>query len=107
MSIAEDKEVRLFVNKDGSIPFQKWMKSLKDQKAIEKIEVKIARVRAGNLGDCKAVGKGVFELRMDYGLGYRIYFGQRGAQIILLTGGVKKTQSKDVKTAQNYWREGK
>ncbi|MBI4124937.1 MAG: type II toxin-antitoxin system RelE/ParE family toxin [Deltaproteobacteria bacterium] len=105
MSVAEEKEVRLFVTKWGSVPFETWLESLKDQRAVEKIEVKIARIRAGNLGDCKPVGKGVFELRIDHGPGYRIYFGQKGSQIILLAGGSKKRQNKDIKAAQNYWRE--
>lgn len=107
MYIVKTKEIRQFVTKEGVVPFVKWLESLKDQRAIEKIEVRIARLRAGNLGDCKSLGKGVYELRIDYGAGYRIYFGQTGAKIILLMGGTKNTQNHDIRTAQNYWTNGK
>jgi putative addiction module killer protein len=60
----------------------------------------------GNLGDCHAVGEGVQELRIDYGSGYRVYFGQEGATIVLLLcGGDKSTQNKDIETAKRYWNE--
>jgi putative addiction module killer protein len=62
------------------------------------------RVRRGSLGDCKPVGGGVSELRVDYGPGYRLYFGQRGqALVILLCGGDKRTQERDIGLAQQYW----
>jgi len=65
------------------------------------VQVRIERLAAGNAGDVKAVGKGVSELRIDYGPGYRVYFTRRGrATIILLVGGVKSTQAADIETAQ-------
>lgn len=103
MYATETKEIRLLVTKGGTLPFKTWLESLKNQKAVERIEVRMARMRTGNLGDCKSVGKGVYELRIDYGPGYRIYFGQAGAKIVLLTGGVKNTQHSDIKKAQNLW----
>jgi putative addiction module killer protein len=71
-----------------------------------KIISPLNRVASGNLGDYKSVGKGVFELRIDYGSGYRIYFGQIGNTIILLLcGGDKSTQKKDIIKAQDYWQD--
>ena len=67
---------------------------------------RLDRVEEGNFGDCKAVGKGVLELRIDFGPGYRVYFGRLGnVMVILLGGGTKSSQSADIKQAQKYWRE--
>ncbi|HEY9780900.1 MAG TPA: type II toxin-antitoxin system RelE/ParE family toxin, partial [Leptolyngbyaceae cyanobacterium] len=78
--------------------------SLRDIKARAKIRARLDRVEAGNLGDYRAVGKGVCELRIDYGPGYRVYFGQVGTTIILLLcGGDKSTQSEDIRQAIEYW----
>lgn len=69
---------------------------------------RLARVRQGNLGDCKSVGEGVSELRVDYGPGYRVYFGQKGRTlVVLLCGGDKRTQDRDIPLAKQYWREFK
>ncbi len=82
------------------------MKALRDAEARHRINARLARVRGGNLGDTKAVGAGVAELRIDYGPGYRIYFGQDGARIVvLLCGGDKRTQAADIKRAKSYWQE--
>ncbi len=71
--------------------------SLKDRKTQLKISERLRRVSLGNLGDYKSIGEGIFELRIDYGAGYRIYFGQEGNKIILLLcGGDKSTQKKDI-----------
>ena len=67
--------------------------------------MRINRLRLGLFGDCKPVGDGVSELRMDFGPGYRAYFGQSGDQIILLSGGDKATQDADIKNAKKYWKE--
>lgn len=80
--------------------------SLRDNRARAKIRVRLDRVSLGNVGDCHSVGEGVQELRVDYGPGYRVYFGQEGTTIvILLCGGDKSTQTRDIETAQVYWRE--
>ncbi len=80
--------------------FAKWMDKLKDPTAKARVLVRIARLRDGNPGDVKSVGKGVSEMRIPYGPGYRVYFCQQEDQlIILLAGGSKKTQSQDIKTA--------
>lgn len=80
--------------------FAKWIDGLQDFRARARILVRIERLAAGNPGDVKAVGEGVSELRIDYGPGYRVYYKKRGQKlIILLAGGDKSTQSKDIKSA--------
>ena len=81
--------------------FVKWYASLKDIRARARIDIRIRRLSLGNPGDVKAVGKGISELRVDVGKGYRIYFVQRAEQlIILLAGGHKGTQQKDIEKAK-------
>jgi putative addiction module killer protein len=80
--------------------YVKWIDSLRDTKARGRILARIERLKAGNAGDAKPVGEGVSELKIDYGPGYRVYFKQRGRElIILLAGGDKSTQPKDIRTA--------
>lgn len=102
----EPREIQRYVTTDGRIPFNEWFNSLRDRKAQVKIDTRIRRVIDGNLGDYRSVGEGVFELRIDYGPGYRIYFGQIGTTIvILLCGGDKSTQEQNIRTAQEYWTD--
>jgi len=80
--------------------FDVWFASLTDKRVITRIQARIDRAEDGNFGDCSPVGEGVSEMRIHYGPGYRVYFVQRGIElVILLAGGVKSTQSKDIKTA--------
>jgi len=80
--------------------YLKWFESLRDRQAKARIDVRIRRLSMGNPGDVKPVGQGVSELRISYGPGYRVYFTQKGETlIILLAGGNKQTQQKDIKTA--------
>jgi putative addiction module killer protein len=80
--------------------FAKWLDGLHDIRARARILVRIERLAAGNPGDVKAVGEGVSELRIDYGPGYRVYYRKHGRKVvILLAGGDKSTQAKDIKTA--------
>ena len=82
--------------------FGKWLDGLKDIRARARILVRIQRLEAGNMGDVKPVGSGISEMRIDYGPGYRVYFCQRGREIvILLAGGTKRTQTTDIKRAIN------
>lgn len=82
------------------------MARLKDNEAEMRIDVRLARLELGNPGDVKAVGEGVSELRIDYGPGYRVYFGQVGAAvIILLCAGSKRAQAADIKRAKTYWAD--
>jgi putative addiction module killer protein len=81
--------------------YHEWFISLKDKRAKARIDVRIRRVSLGNFGDAKPVGKGVSELRIDYGPGYRVYFTLHGnILVILLCGGEKSTQAKDIQQAQ-------
>ncbi|PNW43833.1 UNVERIFIED_CONTAM: addiction module killer protein [Euhalothece sp. KZN 001] len=105
---AQEKNIFTYVKADGSVPFNEWLYSLKDRKLRAIIRARINRIRLGNLGDCKSVGNGVRELRISFGAGYRIYFGQEGSKIIiLLSGGDKKSQDRDIKLAKQYWEDYK
>ena len=80
--------------------FAKWLDNLRDIKAKARVLVRIERLASGNAGDVKPVGEGISEMRIDYGPGYRVYFMQRGSElIILLAGGDKSSQSRDIKAA--------
>ena len=97
-------EVRIFAKEDGSEPFTRWETKLKDRTARAKIRARIGRLRLGHFGDAKRVGD-VFELRVHTGPGYRIYFGREGdAIVILLCGGDKGSQDRDIERAGEYWR---
>jgi putative addiction module killer protein len=103
-----EKQVENYVRPDGRCPFEDWMDSLRDHRARARIRTRIGRVRLGNLGRCEPVGGGVLELKIDYGPGYRVYFGQVGTRlVILLCGGDKSSQSEDIKRAIEYWEDYK
>ena len=79
---------------------------MRDPKAQYRIDLRLNRLQAGNFGDTRSVGAGVYELKIDYGPGYRVYFGQEGAKIVLLLmGGDKSTQEQDIRQAQQHWRD--
>lgn len=102
------KEIVAFRARDGHVPFEDWLDDLKDKRAVARVLARLARVRQGNPGDCKPVGGGVSELRVDYGPGYRVYFGQRGnTLVVLLCGGDKRTQERDIRLAKQFWQEFK
>ncbi|MCL6527590.1 MAG: type II toxin-antitoxin system RelE/ParE family toxin [Thermaceae bacterium] len=85
--------------------FAEWFASLRDARARAVINARLRRVELGNLGDCAPVGEGVSELRIHYGPGYRVYFVQRGLEVVvLLAGGDKSSQSRDIKRAQEIAR---
>jgi putative addiction module killer protein len=80
--------------------YEKWFDGLRDREARTRIDIRIRRLSLGNLGDVKPVGEGVSEIRIDYGSGYRVYFVQRGLDlVILLGGGDKSTQARDIASA--------
>jgi putative addiction module killer protein len=86
--------------------FAKWLKLLSDENAKARITIRIRRLSLGNPGDVKSVGNGVSEMRVDYGPGYRVYFVKKGnAIVILLTGGDKRSQKKDIEAAKTLARE--
>ena len=99
-------EVLEYLDETQRNPFREWLEALRDRDARARIRVRINRIRQGNFGDCKTVGGGVSELRIDYGPGYRVYFGRRGETIvILLCGGDKRTQTRDIASAQMRWQD--
>ncbi|MBS3028777.1 MAG: type II toxin-antitoxin system RelE/ParE family toxin [Dolichospermum sp. DET50] len=103
---AQPREIQNYITSNRKTPFAEWLDDLKDLQAIIKIEKRIKRVKLGNLGNYRTVGEGVCEIKIDYGPGYRIYFGQIGSKIILLLcGGDKSTQEQDILTAKEYWRD--
>ena len=99
--------IQLLVFWRGSVsPFVVWLEGLRDRRAVAAIQARLNRVRLGNFGDCKSVGGGVEELRIDFGPGYRVYFGRSGRTVVvLLGGGSKRTQKADIRNAQRYWKE--
>jgi putative addiction module killer protein len=98
--------VLVYQTREGQLPFDEWLRDLDDQNAVGRVLARIGRLRLGNLGDCKPVGEGVSELRVDYGPGYRVYFGQKGQTlVVLLCGGDKRTQNRDIALAKGYWAD--
>ena len=86
--------------------FSTWLMELRDMRARARIQARIDRLELGNVGDAKPVGEGVSEMRIDYGPGYRVYFSPRGSElIILLVGGDKSSQSKDIRKALSLTRD--
>jgi putative addiction module killer protein len=100
-------EILYYERPDGSCPFGRWFEGL-DAQAAARITTAIERMADDNPGDTKPVGEGVSERRIDYGPGYRIYFGRDGRTIVLLlTGGTKKRQPADIRQAKTLWAEYK
>lgn len=100
-------EICQYVARTGRNPFESWFDRL-DEIAQARVTIALDRMERGNLGSTKSVGAGVQELRMDFGPGYRIYFGRDGDRlVILLCGGTKKRQQADIVAAQALWKEYK
>ena|SRR3990167_1599744 len=100
------KILRYYLTAKGKSPFVTWLKKIKDHTVQARIERRLERMELNNYGDHKPVGEGVYELRLDFGPGYRVYFGEFDKTIvILLCGGDKSTQAKDIELAKQYWRE--
>lgn len=103
----EPVEIELYVTEAGKRPFDKWAKSLASQaRAI--IRRRLTRLELGNFGDAKSIkgARGLYELRIHEGPGYRVYFGKRrDVLVILLSGGKKGTQSLDISKAKKYWQD--
>lgn len=97
--------IREFVTADGRNPFRDWLETL-DLRIKARIQARVLRFEMGNLGDHKSDGGGVWEARLMFGPGYRIYLGRDGFSIIvLLAGGSKSSQSQDITRAKGFWRE--
>jgi putative addiction module killer protein len=98
-------EIIIYQTKNGKEPFYDWLRAV-DNSFRKRIIKRLNQIaETANFGDYKSVGEGIFELKFGFGSGYRIYFGFEEQQIIILfCGGNKKTQTKDIKKAQEYWR---
>ena len=100
-------EVREYIDLQGRSPYRNWLAKL-DAGTIARIIASVLRIEGGNFSAAKGVGSGVFELRMDFGPGYRVYFGKDGETlVILLGGGTKKKQQSDIESAHALWAEYK
>ncbi len=100
------KELRIYETTDGRRPFDEWLDGLKDKAILARIVARLNRVALGNLGDVKSVGAGVSELRLAFGKGYRVYFAQEKDRIILLlSGGDKGSQERDIREAKVYLQD--
>ncbi len=98
-------EVREYLTADGSSPYAKWFNDL-NAPAAAKVAIALTRIAQGNLSNAKSVGGGLQEYRIDFGPGYRIYFGRDGERlVILLGGGTKKRQSDDIRKARGLWAD--
>ena len=99
------KEIRYFLARNGDAPAEIWLESLRDRKTRSVIRARLDRLEQGNPGDHRYVGEGVYELRIHFGPGWRVYYAEEGEQIVvLLCGGDKSSQPKDIDRAQHYWR---
>ena len=97
-----------YLTRDGRDLFQTWLIGLRDHQAQARIATRIGRLAAGQFGDCKPLRHGVWELRLDHGPGYRIYYARSGQrQILLLAGGDKRRQDADIRRAVEYWQDWK
>ena len=97
-------DVREYLTADGKNPYREWLDTL-DVTPLARIQARVLRFSTGNLGDHKSVGGGLWEARVMFGPGYRLYFGKDGPQLVLLLlGGDKSTQATDVAQAQSSWK---
>jgi len=100
-------EIEIYVTPAGKEPYSSWEKKLSMQNRAV-VTARLARLKLGNFGDCKALtnAKGLYELRIHHGAGYRVYFGKKHQKIIvLLCGGDKGTQKRDIRKAKEFWEE--
>ena len=104
----ESKERNVDYYEDGDhCPFKEWLSGLRDGKAVAAVDARITRFRLGNLGKVEPIGDGASESKIELGPGYRIYFVAFGDEILLLTGGDKSSQSKDIQEALGFWKAHK
>lgn len=102
-------ELRTYITADGRLPYDEWLRSLRDVRARARIRARLARVQAGNLRDCKPLRDGVQELRIDHGAGYRVYISRQGSVLVLLLcGSDKGDQDRSIRQAVaflNDWKD--
>jgi putative addiction module killer protein len=99
-------DIRRYITSAGKDVFGEWLASLPDRRTAAKVAVRIDRLAAGNFGDCKPLRDGVWELRIDWGPGYRVYYAMADRMcVLLLSGGDKRRQTADVNRAIAYWHD--
>ncbi len=100
------REVRTYVTPDGHEPFQEWFDELTDGTVRSAILARLTRLRAGNFGHYRRLNGDLYELKIPFGAGYRVYFGDvNGVIVLLLCAGTKRTQKRDIQKAKAYWQE--
>ncbi|MBD2606310.1 type II toxin-antitoxin system RelE/ParE family toxin [Scytonema hofmannii FACHB-248] len=103
--IIRPKALQVYATEDGKEPYTEWLENLKDYVIRSRIIRRVERLKQGNYGDCKSVGGSVQELRFFFGSGYRVYFGEaENDVVILLCGGDKDSQDRDIERAKEYWQ---
>ncbi|MDE0556344.1 MAG: type II toxin-antitoxin system RelE/ParE family toxin [Candidatus Poribacteria bacterium] len=108
MRNAHSRNLQVHRTSRGREPFTEWFESIQDRKTQNRIEARLNSIKYGNFGDCQSVGEGVFELRLHFGPGYRIYFSVvNNTIVLLLCGGDKTSQARDIVRAKTYWVEYK
>jgi len=106
MPEARPREILKYETVDDRCPFAEWVDSYGEgSETFSKIIVNIDRLERGNFSNVESVGGGVFELKIDYGPGFRVYFGQVGDVVVLLGGGTKAAQANDIAAAKDHWRD--
>jgi putative addiction module killer protein len=106
--MTSNRTVKIYKDVFGNEPFTLWIQSIKDKAVKARIQQRIRRIELGNFGDHKLLSQGVWELKLDFGPGYRVYYGEDNHKIvILICGGDKKLQQNDIEKAKQYWREYK
>ena len=100
--------ISYYLTETGEKPFKEWLDGLKDIAARQKVRIRLDRVRLGNLGKNRSVGEGVYELKIHYGPGYRVYYSlEKKTVVLLLLGGDKSSQKYDIAKAKLYWQDHK
>jgi putative addiction module killer protein len=100
------RDVQIYETAEGKCPFDEWLNGLKDAVGRALIRKRINRVKLGNLGQSRSLGDGVWELKIDFGPGYRVYYGEDGPRVVVLVcGGDKGSQDRDIAKAKEYWRD--
>jgi len=99
------KTLKFYETDDDKAPFRDWLNDYDGQKVFGIILARLKKVEKGLMGDCEPVGSGVHELKIDFGPGFRLYFGCDGTDVVLLWGGIKRTQPQDIKTAIKFWED--
>jgi putative addiction module killer protein len=102
-----ERKVLYYTTVLGALPFKEWRASITDDNTLAVVDARIARLRGGNLGDSRPIGGGASESKIDFGPGYRIYYGIDGSKVVLLCTGDKSTQDADIRRAKGYWKDYK